>query len=799
MSGAGGRRSRWRLLVVWLTPLLLGSSGWVDRGVGRRLLAAETRLVNADGELTAARVQQSIDEAVRWLGRQQRPDGRWPGYESWGVGQTALVTLSLLTAGLPPSDPVLARALGYLREQRPTNTYALSLHVMALAAGEPRRDLPLIAESVAQLVQLQRGDRAGSLAGAWPYAVNRGGGDPSNTQFALLALWEAQRVGVEVSADVFERSAGYWRRLQKPDGGWGYDVAQPATGSMTCAGIASMLIIENALDRTEALVLDDRIVCCGGDVAASASQRGLAWLARNFSATANPNFGAYWLYYLYALERVGRLTGQRFIGQHDWYREGAEAILTEQRRRQALGWYVGGLHEEDRITSTCLGLLFLSKGKRQVVLGRLQHGTDDQWRAHLHGMQNLTGQVERVWKRDLSWQSVQLEEASVTDLLQVPVLVISGSAPLKLDARSKRLLKEYVEQGGFLLAEAIQGDDCPSAGFETWFRELVQELFEQPLQRLPVNHPIWMAEGRVAVSDLPEDFYLYGLEACCRTSVIFSPISLSCRWELDPPVRSLPSGWPPAVQRQLRAASLLGVNIVSYATGREVKEKLDSVQLIDTQIETSPPVRGQLALARLANEGGPEDVPRAIPNLVQLLEREVELSAGLTPGLLSADDSRLSEHLLLYLHGRRDFRWSDSQQQRIGDFLRLGGFVMGDAVCGSPDFARAAKSQLQRAVPEGRWEPVPVDHPMLTDAFGGFDVRRVSLITPQQERDQFRLQRRDGPPVLEMLILDERVVAVFSPYDISCALESPTVQCAGYARQDAARIAINLILFAHLQ
>ncbi len=36
------------------------------------------------------------------------------------------------------------------------------------------------------------------------------------------------------------------------------------------------------------------------------------------------------MYYLYAMERVGRLTGQRFIGGIDWYRAGADYLLKIQ-------------------------------------------------------------------------------------------------------------------------------------------------------------------------------------------------------------------------------------------------------------------------------------------------------------------------------------------------------------------------------------------------------------------------------------------------------------------------------------
>ena len=36
-------------------------------------------------------------------------------------------------------------------------------------------------------------------------------------------------------------------------------------------------------------------------------------------------------YYLYGLERVGRLSARRLIGEHDWYREGAEYLVRQQQ------------------------------------------------------------------------------------------------------------------------------------------------------------------------------------------------------------------------------------------------------------------------------------------------------------------------------------------------------------------------------------------------------------------------------------------------------------------------------------
>ena len=45
--------------------------------------------------------------------------------------------------------------------------------------------------------------------------------------------------------------------------------------------------------------------------------------------------------------------------------------------------------------------------------------------------------------------------------------------------------------------------------------------------------------------------------------------------------------------------------------------------------------------------------------------------------------------------------------------------------------------------------------------------------------------------------IDDRYSVIFSPYDISGALENhESLECLGYARRDAARIGLNVLLYA---
>ena len=79
------------------------------------------------------------------------------------------------------------------------------------------------------------------------------------------------------------------------------------------------------------------------------------------------------LYYQYGVERAGRLSGQRFFGPHDWYREGA-AYLLEGQVRQDGSWIGATAAETDPVVASSFALLFLSKGLAPVLINKLNYG-----------------------------------------------------------------------------------------------------------------------------------------------------------------------------------------------------------------------------------------------------------------------------------------------------------------------------------------------------------------------------------------------------------------------------------------
>ena len=103
----------------------------------------------------------------------------------------------------------MQKALNHLRKIRPERTYVVSLQTMVFARAEPEKDRLLIGRNVKWLESTQIAE--GPYKGAWTYPGIGGEGDNSNSQFALLALHEAEqhrRRGQRPDLAIWPRSIG---------------------------------------------------------------------------------------------------------------------------------------------------------------------------------------------------------------------------------------------------------------------------------------------------------------------------------------------------------------------------------------------------------------------------------------------------------------------------------------------------------------------------------------------------------------------------------------------------------------
>ena len=121
-----------------------------------------------NGQISADQVRLSIERGVRYLKKEQANAGNWNEQTGYPGGVSALCTLALINAGVPLDDPVMQKAMDYVRKpKRPLRTYSVALQTMVLCAADPERDRLQIRENVAWLQQSQV--RTGVMNGAWSY------------------------------------------------------------------------------------------------------------------------------------------------------------------------------------------------------------------------------------------------------------------------------------------------------------------------------------------------------------------------------------------------------------------------------------------------------------------------------------------------------------------------------------------------------------------------------------------------------------------------------------------------------
>ena len=748
--------------------------------------------------LTAAAVRKAIKRGVDNLKKSQKADGSWAGVSGYEGGSTAMITLALLNTGENPRSVQIEKALKLILAIPRSKTYEVSLRVMVLSAADPtgKRFRATIQGDIDWLLKVQ------ADSGGWGYG-DAGGSDGSNSQFALLALSEASKYDIVIPKKHWQEAKDYWFDLySERNGGFGYQAGGTVLGSMTCAGVASLIIVRGNLFDINAAANGAQAICCGGpnDAIQPLLDKSFEWLANHFTVKGNPtgkgSQSRQRFYYLYALERAGRFSGRRFLGPHDWYRVGAANLVKTQRASGA--WAAGNrgranFGESNETITTAFSLLFLAKGLRPVVLGKYDHGVAD-WDLHPRGIHYLTRSIEKDWNEKYNWQAVRAKDATANDLFESPVLFMSGHDAIGLDAKQKETLKEYIENGGFLFAEACQGDGCgDNAPIDKAFRALMAELFpDSNLQPLAADHPIWKAQYKLGPS---KTWPLLGLQACCRTSVVYCPANLSCYWALNRPGVLQDKNANPRLLQKIDYCKQAGTNVVAYATGRQLDTKLDT-QVIDKRA-TSVLTDRALVLPKLSHNGGADDAPNAWGKILKELSSGEGLEVKTEKKLIPADEKSLADHPFIFVHGRNKVTFSPEQRTAIRKYLESGGFIFADSICASEAFADSFRAEMTQIFGSDILGPIPPNHEIWTDEKYGAPIK-ASLRTKNPD-GSFSPPKTLDAPLLDGITFDGRLVVVFSQYDLSCAMENKSVSdCSGYTRKDATLIARKIVLYSLL-
>jgi hypothetical protein len=742
-------------------------------------------------------VRESIDRGVRFLRETQMPDGSWEVDMACNAnpgGWSSLAMLALLNAGVQPDDPIVAKGLNYLRKLKPARTYVVGLQTMVYAlAGEP-----VDKERIQKNADWLRQERVyvNGLFGGWTYSEEERTGmaahtpDNSNTQYALLGLHEAHLAQAKIDDPVWQEIRDFYKRTQHGDGGWGYTAlaGNGSTLTMTVAGLCGLIIAGQELDeKRETPLGNGAFTGCGTYAENENMARAIRYIGTHFQKEEKRGNV---FYNLYGLERAGRLTGLRFFGKYDWYREGCEYLV---RHQDPQGAWTGRGFEQYSTLATSFAILFLSKGRTPIMISKLMHGPDNDWNNDHNDARNLVDFASReLFKRQpLSWQVFDAKRGIMEnthdellnlagELMQSPIAYFNGHEVPQFAHAEEDLLKEYVDQGGFILAEAC----CGRGEFDRGFRDLMQRLFsDTPLQPLPADHPVWRSHFLVA----PGSFKLEGIDRGCKTVVIYAPEDMSCYWESN----QFDNG-------RAQQAFRLGANIVAYATGMEVpKPRLSVPQVIRDDPALRPVKRGYLKAAQLRYEGDWQPAPHGLRNLLIHLQHDDQLLVNARVEPLFPSQPSVLDHKFLYLHGRQAFSFDEAGIKLLRSNLQTGGLLFADACCGKEPFDKAFRAFVNQLYPGRKLERIPISDDLYSAELNGRAVTRVRCRREPATAGNPGAGYVDVPPALEGVRIGSRWVIIYSKYDIGCALEKhQSSDCLGHDYAGAIRLGTAAVRYA---
>ncbi len=524
---------------------------------------------------------------------QKDPEFKRGDFHSLDLGEFMLETYALLHVGNDTQDPRLRFrsdqmqvAVDIVTRADVDATYTTALQALALAELP---QLPEVKKAMARAADhLVRGT---GTAGGYTYQLDAANGDAhdqSNSQYGLLGVWAAADWGVRVPSRYWKQTDEFWRTMQTKSGGWGYGAGGPAEApknTMTAAGVASLYVCNEFLDRTPTLIpKEDKVMA-----------NGLAALIHGFDPASND------FYYLYGVERAGLASGLKYLGQTNWYRATATTILKTQN---ADGSFSSVFPGASATRSTSYAILFLVRGRAPVVMNKLSY--DGSWNARPRDSANVHARLGRMLERHLNWQIVPVD-VPYEEWLDAPLLFITGSKDPNFTADDIAKLRKFVDAGGIIFSSAEGNSEEFSDAVKRYATQLAG-TDGYAYRPLPEDHSLFTVYGKPKKAPA-----LFGVSNGVREMWIHSPLDYGAIWQAR--TETYPEAWE------------LPARLFFYAAGKAgLRSKLESLIVPDP--ETAP--THVVSVAQLQYSGNWNAEPGAWPRLGRLLAHGADTAMDLT-------------------------------------------------------------------------------------------------------------------------------------------------------------------------
>jgi len=417
-----------------------------------------------------------------------------------------------------------------------------------------------------------------------------------------------------------------------------------------------------------------------------------------------------------------------------------------------------------------------------VVVVKIRSGAPADWATDPNDISNL-----------LTWMQTKLgirfacEERSLSELkldaASVPMLYRTGHDAFTLTEAERAAIRDHVGRGGFIYFDAC----CGRKEFADSVRRELAAIFpERPLRRLEPDHPIYRSCYDVPqvrttgiAGSAPPPFE--GIDVGCRTAVVFSPVDLSCGWDLH--THATCAGV--AAEDALK----LGANLIAYATAtRAMGTSLaESRAYVDQEASKADKFR----IGQVVHSGQWNPDPAGLATLLDTVSAATSMKVSFATRPLHLDGKELGSYPFLYMTGHGDFTLSQAEVAALRAHLEAGGFLLADACCGRRAFDAAFRREMRRVLPEHPLAPIPAEHPI-------YSVHhRIGQVNTSQAAVAQGTRQNPGPAALEGIALGGELAVVYSPLDLGCGWElKPHPYGIGYESRDAIRLGVNIVVYA---
>jgi hypothetical protein len=733
---------------------------------------------------TPDEVEAAIRKGVAFLYSRQR-NGNWEtapardpggkGHETsggqWG-GLTSIATYALLAAGEKPLDPRIMQACDFLRKADIVGNYALGMRAQVWLylprTDENKQAMLRDAQLLIRGLSLQGRNR-----GLYDYIAGGTRVDLSVSQYGVLGMWAAADFLEEVPPNYWREVENAWLKWQdRRSGGWAYkgnpDGEKPYTPSITAAGVATLFI-------TQEFLYSDQGLDCKGNITnpgMQAIERGLAFMAKALPSLVNRGSTVdHRFYTLYGVERIGVASGYKYFDKLDWYQVGAEYLVRSQRSDGSWG----------SIPDTCFALLFLSRGRAPVMMNKVRYTipptvptakpVEGFWNQRPRDAANITRWVGKQSERVLNWQIIDLSVATVLDLHDSPILYLAGSQKVNFSDDDKKKIKEFIDQGGLVLANA----DCGSRDFATAIRELANELYPiYEMRPLPQTHPIYTNQQFVAKSGAkrPE---LQGVSNGARELILLVPAADAGRaWQ----------------KRDFAKPELfeLAANIYLYVIDKTNSLYKGQTYLVSKDTRVQPTSTLVVGRARYAGNWDPE--PGGWKRLANVMHNKHRVTLQVREIDISKQDVP-DDVAVLHLTGTTAFKLDDDARKRLKAFTDRGGLFILDSCGGGGDFNTSAEAELSAIFGEearNTRQPLPSSHTIYSKPTKletiGYRTFARGRVVGSVNAPRLRGIERGG-----------KLVVAYSGEDLSVGLVGQPVDgIVGYTPETATEIMARLLL-----